>query len=274
MGFLKQCSKCDKIKYWFEFFKNKSGPFSLKSECKKCSQKAIKAAGYKRAPRDKEYYQKHRVKLLAAQNKYRKLVIAINKITDYSDKSFKCTGCEKTKRWGEFRKNTSKKFGIEKRCHECAKKHDKRIRKYYPENHLKWREKNREYLAKTSKIYYAKNKKEILAKAKIYRSKNIEKIKAIVQKYASKPETKAKVSKYRKKYYQENKERLKKWHANYNITHKDLMHASQKKYYEKHKIFINLTRRHKILFGYASIKELRQNKNLKDAFELNERSPK
>jgi hypothetical protein len=38
MSFLKQCTKCGKVKFWYEFNKDKSKTHGLKSQCKACQR--------------------------------------------------------------------------------------------------------------------------------------------------------------------------------------------------------------------------------------------
>lgn len=39
MGLSKECPRCKKTKWWYQFSRNKSGPFALNSPCKTCDKK-------------------------------------------------------------------------------------------------------------------------------------------------------------------------------------------------------------------------------------------
>jgi lipopolysaccharide/colanic/teichoic acid biosynthesis glycosyltransferase len=39
MGFSKRCTKCNRDKWWYEFYKDKDKQFGLKATCKECFKK-------------------------------------------------------------------------------------------------------------------------------------------------------------------------------------------------------------------------------------------
>lgn len=41
MGFSKQCTKCNQVKLWYDFYKDLDKKFGIKSICKTCTAKQI-----------------------------------------------------------------------------------------------------------------------------------------------------------------------------------------------------------------------------------------
>jgi hypothetical protein len=56
MGFSKQCTKCQQIKWWYDFYKDLDKKFGIKSICKTCTVKQI----YKYQQENKNEYQLYR----------------------------------------------------------------------------------------------------------------------------------------------------------------------------------------------------------------------
>ena len=97
-----------------------------------------------------------------------------------------CSKCGKTKEFSEFYKSQGEKDGLQYYCKVCVKESKKNVvvnKERFKQQHLKYRDKNREKLNNKSKKYYKENKVICLKRIKEYRSKNKESINEYNRKY-------------------------------------------------------------------------------------------
>jgi len=92
-----------------------------------------------------------------------------------------CIICKESKNETNFHKDSSRKDGLNPRCKECRKPKNPYIKKYatVKEYNKVYREKNKEFLNKTSKNYYHKNKTKCLESSKQWCKINPDKVKVI-----------------------------------------------------------------------------------------------
>ena len=138
----KICSSCKEEKQFTEFHKQKSGKYGIQPKCKVCKLQYGKANEC---------------------------------ITPYPDTNTKvCKCCKLEKKFSEFHKHKSRKYGVGDSCKPCSN-HIKM--EYYNNNkgvikksHKKYIKNNKSTIANYHKEYYENNKKEILNKHKDYRN--------------------------------------------------------------------------------------------------------
>lgn len=95
-----------------------------------------------------------------------------------------CSKCKITKEFSEFYKSKKEKDGYQYHCKTCCKKNRKLyINEKLTEQHLKYRQRNREKLNSKSKLYYQENKESCKTSVKNYRQKNKEKYKEYNKNY-------------------------------------------------------------------------------------------
>jgi hypothetical protein len=83
MGFSKQCSQCGKIKFWYEFYKDRSCMFSVKTHCRACESKNKKKYREDNPEKvkelDRKYREAHPERIKEKQRKYREAHLDYNK---------------------------------------------------------------------------------------------------------------------------------------------------------------------------------------------------
>ena len=83
-------------------------------------------------------------------------------------KSKKCTKCGENKPLTEFRKDRTRKDGLQYVCKSCNRKYYEKNREAYKERDRKYYEKNREAEKEKKRKYYQENKRAIKARHKKY----------------------------------------------------------------------------------------------------------
>jgi hypothetical protein len=164
MGFLKQCSKCKKVKYWFEFSKDNLNAFSIRTDCKKCCSKSFK-----------QYHLKNKEKIATIKKQY---------CLENKEKIATKSKQYHIKNKGELAK---------KRKLYCSKNKEK-IAIKSKQYHKKYYKKHRSKILESNSKYYQNNKTEAKVRVKLYQLKNKEKIKEYHRK-------KAKIASYHLKNY-------------------------------------------------------------------------
>ena len=148
MGFSKECTKCGRVKWWYQFgVRKNSYAFSLRSNCKSCACKYSK--------------------------KYRKGVAFLTRQTD---EKYRQRLKEKKRDW--YQKN-KERISKEQRIYRNIKTNKERIAKYQKE----YQKKNKQKLVACAKQYYQENKELCVKCRKKYRQENKESLSEYAKKW-------------------------------------------------------------------------------------------
>ena len=164
---MKRCTKCGRwlVANTFNFRKNKTGKYGLKSCCKTCGK-----------AQDKEYRERNKDDIKERRKEYDKKYREANK-----DKI-----AEHHKQYYEANKDKIREArkGYNKKYYEANKDKKKEYNK-------KWYEQNKDKIKENSKKYYEANKDKINEHAKKYREQNRDKIRERDKKYRETPKGQA-----------------------------------------------------------------------------------
>ena len=153
MGFSKQCTKCGKVKWWYEFERAKAGKFSLNSYCFPC--KRLRQNEYRKKNKDREnlrikqYRNKNRDHISKRNREHR-----LDNIERYRERDR-----ERRKKYLEKIKVTLWKYNQKPETKARRRELYLKNRNHILKRMKEWREKNPDKIKK-----YEKNKSEVVRK--------------------------------------------------------------------------------------------------------------
>lgn len=131
----KVCSKCNKLKPFSDFYKQETGKYGYRADCKKCTISKNQKYFKEKPELRKKYYQKNKQKL---SNYHKRRYLLNNSIQrNYEDfrnilnQSRFCTKCKEYKSFDNYYSHSNGKYGI---CPSCKKCNIKSVSEYTRNN--------------------------------------------------------------------------------------------------------------------------------------------